>query len=164
MNHLEHIQAKIYNMDQALEWQLAVWRFHENKIVFTNGCFDLIHLGHVDYLAKAASEGSMLIVGLNTDESVKRIKGDMRPIKDEQSRALSLAAMGFVEAVVLFNEDTPKELIKIIQPDILIKGKDYETKDIVGADIVEKKGGKVITMDFIEGYSTSAIIDKIRNQ
>lgn len=164
MNHLEHIKSKIFHMDQALEWQLAVWRFHEKKIVFTNGCFDLIHLGHIDYLAKAAAEGTMLIVGLNTDESVKRIKGDQRPIKDEQSRALSLAAFGFVDAVILFNEDTPKKLIEIVQPDILIKGKDYETKDIVGADIVEKKGGKVITMDFIEGYSTSAIIDKIRNQ
>ncbi|MEN8224986.1 MAG: D-glycero-beta-D-manno-heptose 1-phosphate adenylyltransferase [Bacteroidota bacterium] len=164
MNHLEHIKAKIFNMDKALDWQLAVWRFHEHKIVFTNGCFDLLHLGHVDYLAKAASEGSLLIIGLNTDESVHRIKGDSRPIKDEKSRALALAAMGFVDAVVYFGDDTPQKLIEIVQPDVLIKGNDYKIKDIVGADVVEKKGGKVVTMDFIEGYSTSAIIDKIKNQ
>jgi rfaE bifunctional protein nucleotidyltransferase chain/domain len=163
MNHLEHIKKKIYRMDQELDWQLAVWRFHENKIVFTNGCFDLLHLGHIDYLAKAASEGSLFIVGLNTDDSVRRIKGEGRPIKDQESRAMSLAALGFVDAVVFFDDDTPIKLIETIQPDILVKGKDYESKDIVGADIVEKKGGKVVTMEFIEGYSTSAIIDKIKN-
>jgi rfaE bifunctional protein nucleotidyltransferase chain/domain len=149
-------------MNQELDWQLAVWRFHGNKIVFTNGCFDILHLGHIDYLAKAAAEGTLLIVGLNTDASVKRIKGDSRPINDEESRAMSLAAMGFVGAVILFDEDTPYELIKTVQPDVLVKGKDYEPADIVGADIVENKGGKVVTMDFIEGYSSSAIIDKIK--
>jgi len=164
MNHLEHINTKLFTMDQALNWQLSVWRFHENKIVFTNGCFDLLHLGHIDYLAKAASEGTLFIVGLNTDESVKRIKGPARPIKDEKSRALSLAALGFVDAVVMFDQDTPQELIEIVQPDVLVKGEDYKVNDIVGADIVEKKGGKVVTMEFIEGYSTSAIIEKIRNQ
>ena len=163
MNHLEHIESKIWHMNQELEWQLAVWRFHENKIVFTNGCFDLLHLGHIDYLAKAAAEGTLMIVGMNSDESVQRIKGDSRPIKDEKSRAMILAALGFVGAVVIFEEDTPEKLIEMIQPDILVKGKDYEVKDIVGADIVEKKGGQIITMDLVEGYSTSAIIDKIRN-
>ena len=164
MNAVLHHSAPAVAQDQELDWQLAVWRFHEHKIVFTNGCFDLLHLGHIDYLAKSASEGSLFIVGLNTDESVKRIKGESRPIKDEESRAISLAALGFVDAVVLFDADTPLELIKIIQPDILVKGKDYETNDIVGADIVENRGGKVVTMEFVEGYSTSAIIDKIKNQ
>ncbi|MCK5765770.1 MAG: D-glycero-beta-D-manno-heptose 1-phosphate adenylyltransferase [Bacteroidales bacterium] len=162
MNHLEHIKSKIWHMDQELGWQLAVWRFHENKIVFTNGCFDILHLGHVDYLAKAAGEGTLLIVGLNSDASMKRIKGSSRPIQDENSRAMALAAFGFVGAVVIFEEDTPYDLIKSIQPDVLVKGKDYEPKDIVGADIVENKGGKLVTMDLVEGYSTSAIIDKIK--
>ena len=162
MNHLEHIKSKIYKMDQHLDWQLAIWRFHEEKIVFTNGCFDLLHLGHIDYLAKAASEGNLLIVGLNSDSSVKSIKGDDRPILDEESRAMALAAMGFVGAVVLFDDDTPFELIKTIQPDVLVKGDDYDPKDIVGADILEAKGGKVVTKEFIEGYSSSAIIDKIK--
>lgn len=163
MNHLEHIESKIWHMNQELELQLAVWRFHEHKIVFTNGCFDLLHLGHIDYLAKAAAEGTLMIVGMNSDESVQRIKGNARPIKDEKSRAMTLAALGFVGAVVIFDQDTPKKLIEMVQPDILVKGKDYEVKDIVGADIVEKKGGQIITMDLVEGYSTSAIIDKIRN-
>ena len=110
-----------------------------------------------------AAEGTLMIVGMNSDESVQRIKGDSRPIKDEKSRAMILAALGFVGAVVIFEEDTPEKLIEMIQPDILVKGKDYEVKDIVGADIVEKKGGQIITMDLVEGYSTSAIIDKIRN-
>lgn len=162
MDHLEFIKSKIWNMDQELNWQLAVWRFHEEKIVFTNGCFDILHKGHIDYLARAASEGSLLIVGLNTDASVKRIKGENRPIQDEDSRALALAALGFVGAVVYFDEDTPYDLIKIIQPDVLVKGNDYEPKDIVGADIIEAKEGKVVTMEFIEGYSTSSIIDKIK--
>ena len=164
MNHLENIKSKIWKMDQELDWQLAVWRFHENKIVFTNGCFDLLHLGHIDYLAKAAGEGTLLMIGLNTDESVRRIKGDSRPIMDEQSRAMALAALGFVGAVVLFDDDTPLKLIEKIQPDILVKGKDYDSKDIVGAGIVEKNGGKVVTMELVEGYSTSAIIDKIKGQ
>jgi len=164
MNHLENTESKIWHMNVEFDRQLAVWRFHENKIVFTNGCFDLLHLGHIDYLARAASEGTLLIVGLNSDESVKRIKGDSRPITDEKSRAMTLAALGFVGAVVIFDQDTPAALIKQVQPDILVKGKDYKPKDIVGADIVEKKGGEVITIDLVEGYSTSAIIDKIRGQ
>lgn len=164
MDHLENTKSKIWKMDQELDWQLAVWRFHENKIVFTNGCFDLLHLGHIDYLAKAAGEGTLLIVGLNTDESVKRIKGESRPIMDEQSRAMALAALGFVGAVVLFDDDTPLKLIEKVQPDILVKGKDYIARDIVGADIVEKNGGKIVTMDLVEGYSTSDIIDKIKSQ
>lgn len=163
MNHVDHIKSKIYTIGQELDWQLAVWRFHEHKVVFTNGCFDLLHLGHVDYLARAAAEGSLLIIGLNSDSSVKNIKGEGRPIMDQESRAMALAAMGFVDAVVLFDEDTPQRLIENILPDVLVKGNDYEVKDIVGADVVESNGGKVVTMDFVEGYSTSFIVDKIKN-
>jgi len=162
MDHLEYIKAKVYRMDEAFDRQLAVWRFHGHKIVFTNGCFDLLHLGHIDYLAKAAAEGSLLIIGLNTDDSVRRIKGDARPIKDELSRAWSLAAMSFVGAVVFFGEDTPQKLIEKVQPDILVKGADYTEKDIVGADVVNAKGGKVVTMEYLEGYSTSALIEQIK--
>ena len=154
MNYLEHIESKIWKPGKEFEWQLAVWRFHEHKIVFTNGCFDILHLGHIDYLAKAAAEGSLMIIGLNSDESVKRIKGENRPITDEKSRSMALAALGFVDGVVIFDEDTPKKLIKTVQPDVLVKGKDYDEKDIVGADIVRKKGGEVITKDIVEGYST----------
>lgn len=163
MNHIDHIRSKIYTIGQELDWQLSVWRFHEHKFVFTNGCFDLLHLGHVDYLAKAAAEGSLLIVGLNSDASVRSIKGDDRPVMDQESRAMALAAMGFVGAVVLFDEDTPQRLIENIKPDVLVKGKDYEVKDIVGADVVQANGGKIVTMDLVEGYSTSAIVEKIKN-
>ncbi len=162
MDHLKFIESKIFSIGRQFEQQLAVWRFHEHRIVFTNGCFDILHLGHVDYLARAAAEGTLMIVGLNTDASVKRIKGDSRPITDERSRAMALASFSFVGAVVLFGDDTPYELIKMVQPDILVKGKDYEPGDIVGADIVGQKGGKVITLDLVEGYSTTAIIDRIR--
>lgn len=162
MNYLEYIESRIWTPGKEFEWQLSVWRFHEHKIVFTNGCFDILHLGHIDYLAKAAAEGSLLIVGLNSDDSVRRIKGDNRPITDQRSRSMALASLSFVDGVVIFDEDTPKKLIKMVQPDVLVKGKDYQEKDIVGADIVRKKGGEVVTMDIVEGYSTSAIIDKIK--
>jgi rfaE bifunctional protein nucleotidyltransferase chain/domain len=162
-NHLELIKNKIYNISQELEWQLAVWRFHERKIVFTNGCFDLMHRGHIEYLAKAAAEGDLLIIGLNTDDSVRRIKGDSRPILDEHSRAMNLAALGFVGAVVYFDDDTPQKLIELVQPDVLVKGKDYQKEDIVGADVVEAKGGSIVTVELVEGYSTSSLIDKIKN-
>jgi len=163
MNHLEFLENKIWHMNKEFDRQLAVWRFHENKIVFTNGCFDILHLGHIDYLAQAASEGTLLIVGLNSDDSVRRIKGESRPITDERSRAMALAALGFVGAVVIFDQDTPAKLIKQVQPDVLVKGKDYEASEIVGADTVRKKGGKIVTIDLVEGYSTSSIIEKIKN-
>lgn len=163
MKNLEKIEAKIWQMGEEFNRQLAVWRFHEQKIVFTNGCFDIVHLGHIDYLAKAADAGSLLIVGLNTDESVKRIKGKSRPIIDQHSRAMALAALSYVGAVVYFDEDTPYELIKDVQPDVLVKGKDYKPEDIVGSDIVMAKGGEILTIDLVEGFSTSNIIEKIKN-
>jgi rfaE bifunctional protein nucleotidyltransferase chain/domain len=161
MNKLDVINSKILS-DQALKNQLAVWRFRGKKIVFTNGCFDLLHLGHIDYLSKAKDQGDILVIGLNTDASVKRLKGDSRPLTDEDSRAIILASLGFVDAITLFDEDTPYELIAKVQPDVLVKGSDYKAEDVVGYDIVKAKGGEVITIDFVEGYSTSAIVDKIK--
>ena len=139
-----------------------MWRFFNKKIVWTNGCFDILHLGHIDYLSKAKDQGDILIVGVNTDESVRKIKKAGRPITDEKSRATIIAALHFVDAVVLFDEETPFEQIKFIQPDVLVKGSDYKAEDIVGYDIVISKGGKVITLDFLKGYSTSAIEEKIK--
>lgn len=162
MKKLEIIQSKILSDLEELKRWLAYWNFKDQKVVFTNGCFDILHRGHIDYLARAAGKGDVLIVGLNTDDSVKRIKGDGRPVQDESSRALILAALQFVNAVVLFDEDTPENLIKIVQPDILVKGSDYKAEEIVGYDVVTAKGGKVVTIDFLEGYSTTGILDKIR--
>ena len=162
MNNLERISAKIADREQ-LKSMLAVWRFQGKKIVFTNGCFDILHLGHIDYLSKAKDEGNILIIGLNTDNSVSRIKGESRPITDENSRAKILASLQFVDAVILFDEETPYELIKFVQPDVLVKGSDYKPEEIVGYDIVKAKNGKVVTIDFLEGYSTTAIEKKIKN-
>ena len=160
MNKLEIISSKILERDQ-LRRILAVWRFKNKKIVFTNGCFDILHLGHIEYLSKAAQLGDVLVIGLNTDNSVRRIKGDHRPINDEHSRAMVLASLQFVTAVVLFDEDTPSKLIGEIQPNILVKGKDYKPEEIVGHDTVKAKGGKVVTIDLTLGYSTSGIEEKI---
>ncbi len=132
------------------------------KIVFTNGCFDIIHAGHVSYLNEAKSLGDVLIVGINSDESVKRLKGQDRPIIGETDRAYILANIKPVDYVVIFNEDTPYNLIKEVSPDFLVKGGDYDGKDIVGKDIVETSGGKVVLIDFVKGKSTSGIIKKIK--
>ncbi len=161
MTQLEIIQKKIYHLEN-LPNQLAVWRFQEKKIVWTNGVFDLLHLGHIDYLSKARDLGDILIVGVNTDASVRRIKKAGRPIQDEKARSTIVAALHFVDAVILFDEDTPYELIKLVQPDVLVKGSDYKAEDIVGSDIVLAKGGTVETIDFLPGYSTTAIEEKIK--
>ena len=154
------IENKILD-NRRLEGVLELAKVKAKSIVFTNGCFDLFHCGHVDYLAKARCLGDMLIVGLNTDASVMRIKGKNRPIQDEKSRCLILASLFFVDYVVLFDEDTPYNLIKTIFTNILVKGADYKKEDIVGYDTVEKNGGKVMTLQYLEGYSTSNIIKKI---
>jgi rfaE bifunctional protein nucleotidyltransferase chain/domain len=160
MGKLDFISSKIFSLDHISK-QCAAWRLKDRKIVFTNGCFDLLHLGHIEYLAKAADFGGALIVGLNSDSSVRKIKGHHRPINDEHSRSIVLASFSFVDAVVIFNEETPYELIKVIQPDILIKGKDYKAEEIVGYDIVQSNGGKIITIDLTEGYSTTKIEERI---
>jgi D-glycero-beta-D-manno-heptose 1-phosphate adenylyltransferase len=162
MSKLDLIQSKIYSrQDIEFERQLSIWRFKGMKIVFTNGCFDILHLGHIDYLAKASELGNILIVGLNTDESVRKLKGGNRPIQDETSRAFILASLSFVSLVVFFGEKTPYELIKTIQPDVLVKGADYLPEDIVGFDIVSAKKGEIVTINYLEGYSTSLIEKKI---
>ena len=160
MSQLNKLQAKVYTTD-TLQSQIAEWRKDNKKIVFTNGCFDLLHLGHVDYLAKARDLGDKLIIGLNTDTSVSRIKGPSRPIKDQKSRATILAAMQFVDAVIFFDEETPIDLITWVKPDVLVKGGDYTLEGIVGHEIVLEKGGEVKTIPFVEGYSSSKLIEKI---
>ena len=163
MSKLEVIRKKIFTSSDAdYQRMLTIWRFQGKKIVFTNGCFDILHLGHIDYLSKAKDLGDLLIIGLNTDLSVSTIKGNNRPIQDEISRAMVLASLGFVDVVVFFAEETPYNLIKTTQPDILVKGADYKPEDIVGYDIVKSKGGEVVTIEFLEGYSTTGIEKKIR--
>lgn len=132
-----------------------------HKIVFTNGCFDILHLGHITYLEQAKTKGDILIVGLNSDASVKRLKGDKRPIKDEQSRASILAALSSVDLVIIFEEDTPIDLISVIAPDVLVKGGDYKKEDIVGADFVESYNGRVEIIPFLEGHSSTDLINKL---
>ncbi|MBN2237457.1 MAG: D-glycero-beta-D-manno-heptose 1-phosphate adenylyltransferase [Bacteroidales bacterium] len=161
MNNLDQIQEKIFN-HPSLKEQLNRWAEQQKKIVFTNGCFDLLHRGHIDYLSKAADLADVLLIGVNTDASVQRLKGKNRPLQDEQSRLILLASLSFVGAVILFDEDTPYDLIQLVQPDILVKGADYKAEDIVGYDIVMAKGGQVITLPFLPGYSTTAIETKIK--
>ena len=138
-------------------------KFSGKKIVFTNGCFDILHRGHVEVLAKTADLGDKLIIGLNSDSSIKKLKKGNRPIVDEKSRALLLAAFSFVDAIVLFSEQTPINLIAEIKPDILAKGGDYKITEIVGHEVVQQNGGEVITIPLIEGFSSTSIIDKIQN-
>ena len=149
------------NSSEGLSRTIARLRFKNVRIVFTNGCFDLLHRGHVEYLAKAADLGDYMIIGLNSDESVKRLKGPARPVNDQQSRAAVLAGLSFVSAIVIFEEDTPYELIKSIRPDTLVKGQDYNISEIVGADIVNSCGGEVITLPLVQGFSTTGILGKI---
>jgi len=151
---------KIVSLPELLT-QVDSWK-KEGKIVFTNGCFDILHLGHVDYLEKAAEKGDKLIVGLNTDQSVKKLKGPQRPVNNELSRARIIAALQFVDAVVLFGEDTPLNLIMSIIPDVLVKGDDYDIKNIVGADFVIENGGQVETVALVNGHSTTNLISKIQ--
>ena len=158
---LEIIQSKILSGD-SLQKALNIWRFYEKKIVFTNGCFDLLHYGHVDYLSKAKDLGDVLVVGLNTDSSVKKLKGEHRPLQDENSRATILASLQFIDAVVLFDEDTPYNLISLIRPAVLVKGSDYKPEQIIGYDILKTYDGEVKTIDFVPGYSTSAIEERIK--
>lgn len=162
MDFLPYIEKKIACTTEEASKTINIWRFKNDKIVFTNGCFDILHKGHIEYLAKAASLGTKLIIGLNTDNSVKRLKGESRPVNDEKARALLLASLVFVDEVILFDTDTPYDLINSIQPDVLVKGGDYKPEDIVGYDIVKAKGGEVVTLDFIEGYSTTSVIERMK--
>jgi len=152
---------KIVSLDKGIKI-INNWKKKGLKIVFTNGCFDIIHFGHLDYLEKSKNLGDKLVVGLNTDKSVRQLKGPDRPINGEYARARTLAAFEFVDAVITFDEETPIELIKKVKPDILTKGNDYSIENIVGADFVLGIGGEIKTIDLLEGYSTSALIEKIK--
>ena len=151
---------KIYALSDALPI-LDALKERNISIVFTNGCFDLLHEGHIHYLEKSRELGDFLIVGLNSDASVRRLKGSGRPVKDIQSRQAVLAGLSSIDMVIVFDEDTPLELIKRVRPNILVKGGDYSRENIVGADLVEADGGHVKTIEFLQGYSSSAIIEKM---
>lgn len=158
---LSNIKAKILD-ESTLLATLTRWRLFEQKIVFTNGCFDLLHYGHLHYLAAAKALGDKLIIGVNSANSVKKLKGVHRPINDDLTRYHLLAALSFVDAVIEFDAATPYELIKIIQPNILVKGGDWQPEQIVGADLVLVNGGTVKSLSFIDGYSTTNIEAKIK--
>lgn len=161
MSKLEWIKNKVLSRE-ALVHHCNAAKVTGKKIVFTNGCFDILHHGHLDLLAKAADNGNMLIVGVNTDASVKRLKGPDRPVNHELDRAFQLASLLCVDAVCLFDEDTPRELIEAVQPDVLVKGGDYTIDKIVGAGFVQARGGEVVVVPFVQGYSTSSLIDRIK--
>jgi D-glycero-beta-D-manno-heptose 1-phosphate adenylyltransferase len=160
MNNTDHLLSKIFTR-KALVESVEQWRSEGQKIVFTNGCFDILHKGHVDYLNKAADYGDRLIIGLNSDNSVTKLKGSHRPIQDESSRLWILASLTCVSGVSIFDEETPIALINLIKPDVLVKGGDYTIETIVGSDLVIEQGGRVEVIPFLEGYSTSRLEDRI---
>jgi D-beta-D-heptose 7-phosphate kinase/D-beta-D-heptose 1-phosphate adenosyltransferase len=157
----ESVQDKIMGRE-ALAHLCAGWKVKGQKIIFTNGCFDILHPGHIQLLLEAAELGDKLVLGLNTDASVKRLKGEGRPVNDEQSRALIMAAQLYVDAVTLFDEDTPLELIQAIHPDVIVKGGDYTPETVVGNDFVTSYGGKVVIIPTVEGFSTTSIINRMK--
>ncbi len=160
MKNPDFIQQKLYSLPELVR-QVNRWRFLGKKVAFTNGCFDIIHQGHIFSLSQAASEADVLVVGVNADASVKRLKGDQRPVTTESSRALILASLIMVDAVVIFEEETPLNLITAILPDVIVKGGDYTVEQVVGGKEVIANGGKVIINPVLEGFSTTGIIDKI---
>ena len=160
MTILSQIESKIVSLPDATEL-VSQWKADGQKVVFTNGCFDVLHYGHVCYLSEAKGLGDKLIIGLNSDASVRRLKGETRPINGQKERATLLAALGFVDAVVVFDEDTPEKLIEAVKPDFLVKGGDYTFETIVGADFVSSYGGKVITIPLVENFSSSLIIKRL---
>jgi len=162
MNQPQVIQSKIYSPKEII-FQVNRWKLLNRTISFTNGCFDILHPGHIASLSDAAREGNFLVVGLNSDSSAKRLKGEGRPVMDENSRALMLASLLMVDAVVIFEEDTPLELIELVRPDVLIKGGDYTMEQIVGAKEVMAYGGRVVINPIIPGFSSTGIIGKIRS-
>lgn len=161
MKASEKILQKLISPDD-LRRQSYRWKLAGKKIIFTNGCFDIIHKGHLELLNKAASLGDVLVVGVNADASVRKLKGDERPVNDELFRAGLLASLAIVDAVTIFSEDTPLELIRTLMPDIIVKGGDYDPSTVVGAEDVIKNGGDVVIIPLVAGYSTSNIIKKIR--
>ena len=161
MKSVSSIPNKIFTLNE-LTHQLKRWRLHNKKIVFTNGVFDILHEGHIASLGEAATYGHILIVALNSDASAKRLKGESRPVYNEGSRSLLMASLVMVDAVILFEEDTPLNLITTILPDVLVKGGDYAPDEIVGAKEVIANGGEVKTVPILDGFSTTGIIEKMR--
>jgi len=161
MKQINAINSKIYTLS-SLKAAVAGWRIKGKTISFTNGCFDIIHEGHIFSLSQAAKEADLLIVGVNSDASTKRLKGEDRPVNNEQSRSLILASLAIVDAVVIFEEDTPLNLITTLLPDVLVKGGDYTIEQIVGAKEVIANGGNVVINPIVQGFSTTGIIEKIR--
>ena len=157
---IQHIEKKIYSLEK-LKLTLLMWRNDQNNIIFTNGCFDLIHFGHIKCLIDAKSFGGKLVVGLNSDISIKNLKGNNRPLKDQKTRSFILASMEFIDAIIIFDTITPENLIKEIKPDILIKGGDYKNKKIIGSDIVKEYGGITRTVSYVDDQSSSTLINKI---
>jgi rfaE bifunctional protein nucleotidyltransferase chain/domain len=162
MKHPQVIQLKIYSSKEIV-FQVNRWKLLSKTVSFTNGCFDILHPGHISALSDAAREADFLVVGLNSDASAKRLKGVGRPVMDEQSRALMLASLLMVDGIVIFEEDTPLELIELIKPDVLVKGGDYTIDQIVGAKEVMAAGGRVVINPIVPGFSTTGIIGKIRS-
>lgn len=170
MSRLTYLQSKIVSLDEAKR-RVAMWHMKGDRVVFTNGCFDILHKGHVTYLAEAAQLGDRLVVALNTDASVRQQgKGDDRPVNNEEARGIVLAALGFVDLIVYFEEQTPLDVISELLPDILVKGADYDPNEtdstskryIVGSDIVRRNGGDVVAIDLVEGFSTTSIISRLK--
>ena len=161
MSQFNILKNKIFSLEN-LKTQVDKWKASGERVVFTNGCFDIVHQGHIEVLARTADLGTKLIIGLNSDSSIQRLKGKNRPIIQQQSRVILLASFSFVDAVVLFSEDTPINLISTLLPNVLAKGGDYEIETIVGHEIVQKNGGQVILVPFVDGFSSTTIIKKIR--
>ena len=161
MSQFNILKNKIFSLEN-LKTQVDKWKASGERVVFTNGCFDIVHQGHIEVLARTADLGTKLIIGLNSDSSIQRLKGKNRPIIQQQSRAILLASFSFVDAVVLFSEETPINLISTLLPHVLAKGGDYEIETIVGHEIVQKNGGQVILVPFVDGFSSTTIIKKIR--
>jgi rfaE bifunctional protein nucleotidyltransferase chain/domain len=155
----ETIETKILSLEQLVK-KSQQWKAAGKKIAFTNGCFDILHAGHIYFLSQSAKEADYLIVGVNADSSVKKLKGKNRPVNNEQSRALVLAALQMVDAVIIFQEETPLDLIKTLLPDVLVKGGDYTIDEIAGAKEVIAAGGKIVLNPLLEGFSTTALIKK----
>ncbi len=158
----EKLSDKLFATKDALKVLCKKWKTAGQTIVFTNGCFDILHLGHLTYLNQARALGDKLIVGMNSDKSVNLLKGPTRPLNNERERKIHLACLSFVDAVIAFQEETPYALISELEPDILVKGGDYTSDQIVGKKVVESIGGKVVILPFLEGYSTSNFIKKIQ--
>lgn len=170
INRIDYLAAKTVSLQEAKQ-QIEIWKLSSKKVVFTNGCFDILHKGHVTYLAQTAQHGNRLIIGLNTDASVKRQgKGDDRPVNDGDARATVLAALSFVDLIVLFDDDTPLDLIRELKPNVLAKGADYDPdetdstskKYIVGSDLVRENGGEVVAIPLVDGFSTTSILAKLK--